>query len=156
VRKGKRILSASAWPQIDKPKLLKLLESGFSKKLLPGYFRANKTFRIYYSEDYRAALVLLDVDGVPYLDKFAVADDAQGEGLGSAAWSVMRQETPKLFWRSRHDNTINDFYMQVSDGCMKCGHWTVFWYGLDGFAEIERAVGYCLNRPATFNDKDAE
>ena len=84
------------------------------------------------------------------------ADDAQGEGLGSAAWSVMRQETPKMFWRSRHDNPINDFYMQVSDGCMKCGHWTVFWYGLDGFAEIERAVGYCLNRPATFHEKDAE
>jgi acetylglutamate kinase len=156
VRMGKRIQRAGSWPEIDKAKLRKLLESGFSRKMLPGYFRDNKPAKIYYSEDYRAALVLLDVDGTPYLDKFAVADDAQGEGLGSAAWSVMRQETPKLFWRSRHDNPINEFYMQVSDGCMKFGHWTVFWYGLDNFSDIERAVGYCLGRPASFHEKDAE
>jgi hypothetical protein len=31
----------------------------------------------------------------------------------------------------------------------------VFWYGLDGFAEIERAVGYCLGRPATFHEGNA-
>lgn len=155
VRKGKRIQHATGWRQIDKVKLKKLLESGFSRKMLPSYFRDNQPAHVYFSEDYRAALVLLDVNGIPYLDKFAVADDAQGEGLGSAAWSVMRQQTPKLFWRSRHDNAINDFYMQVADGCLKCGHWTVFWYGLDGFAEIERAVGYCLSRPATFHEGNA-
>ena len=117
-----------------------------------GYFRDNTPAKVYYSADYRAALVLLDAPGGRYLDKFAVADDAQGEGLGAAAWSVMRQETPKLFWRSRHDNPINAFYLQAADGCLKCGHWTVFWYGLDGFAEIERAVTYCLDKPASFHE----
>ena len=152
VRKGQRIQSAKGWSRIDKVKLQKLLESGFGKKMRAGYFRDNSPAKVYYSADYRAALVLLDAPGGRYLDKFAVADDAQGEGLGAAAWSVMRQETPKLFWRSRHDNPINAFYLQAADGCLKCGHWTVFWYGLEGFAEIERAVAYCLDKPASFHE----
>lgn len=152
VRKGQRIQSVKGWARIDKAKLQKLLESGFGKKMRAGYFRDNTPAKVYYSADYRAALVLLDAPGGHYLDKFAVADDAQGEGLGAAAWSVMRQETPKLFWRSRHDNPINAFYLQAADGCLKCGHWTVFWYGLDGFAEIERAVAYCLDKPASFHE----
>ena len=152
VRKGQRIQSVKGWAKIDKAKLQKLLESGFGKKMRAGYFRDNSPAKVYYSADYRAALVLLDAPGGRYLDKFAVADDAQGEGLGAAAWSVMRQETPKLFWRSRHDNPINAFYLQAADGCLKCGHWTVFWYGLEGFAEIERAVAYCLDKPASFHE----
>lgn len=154
VRKGQRIQSAKGWSRIDKVKLQKLLESGFGKKMRAGYFRDNSPAKVYYSADYRAALVLLDAPGGRYLDKFAVADDAQGEGLGAAAWSVMRQETPKLFWRSRHDNPINAFYLQAADGCLKCGHWTVFWYGLEGFAEIERAVAYCLDKPASFHEAE--
>lgn len=46
------------------------------------------------SENYRAALVITLDEGMPHLDKFAVADDAQGEGLGKAAWQVMRADTP--------------------------------------------------------------
>lgn len=155
VRKGQRIQSVKGWAKIDKAKLQKLLESGFGKKMRAGYFRDNTPAKVYYSADYRAALVLLDAPGGRYLDKFAVADDAQGEGLGAAAWSVMRQETPKLFWRSRHDNPINAFYLQAADGCLKCGHWTVFWYGLEGFAEIERAVAYCLDKPASFYEAES-
>lgn len=152
VRKGKRIKSASSWSRINRAKLQDLLESGFSKKLLPGYFRDNKPSRIYFSEDYRAALVLLKVADMAYLDKFAVADDAQGEGLGSAAWNVMRQDNPKLFWRSRRDNPINEFYLQAADGCIKFPRWTVFWYGLHGMGEIQTAVSYCLTRPASFHE----
>ena len=154
VRKGQRILSADRWSKIDKSRLQKLMESGFGRKMKAGYFRDNLPGKIYYSADYRAALVLLAVDGAMYLDKFAVADDAQGEGLGAAAWSVMRQHTPKLFWRSRHDNPVNAFYLQAADGCLKCGHWTVFWYGLSGFAEIEQAVSYCLGKPASFHEQE--
>jgi acetylglutamate kinase len=152
VRKGKRIQSATTWSAINKHKLRGLLESGFSKKMLPGYFRDNKPSKIYFSEDYRAALVLLKVNGAAYLDKFAVAEDAQGEGLGSAAWNVMRKENPKLFWRSRRSNPINEFYMQACDGCIKFPHWTVFWFGLSGMEEIQAAVDYCLERPASFHE----
>jgi bifunctional N-acetylglutamate synthase/kinase len=152
VRQGKRIRTATSWSKISKPRLQALLESGFSKKMRPDYFAGNTPSRIYFSEDYRAALVLLKVAGMDYLDKFAVAEDAQGEGLGSAAWNVMRQNHPKLFWRSRRENPINDFYMQACDGCIKFRHWTVFWYGLDGMDEIQAAADYCLDRPASFHE----
>jgi bifunctional N-acetylglutamate synthase/kinase len=155
VRKGKLIKCANSWSKLNKVKLQKLLESGFSKKMLPSYFANTKPEHVYFSEDYRAALVVLNVQGLAYLDKFAVSEDAQGEGLGSAAWSVMRLQTPKLFWRSRRDNPINEFYMQSSDGCMKFAHWTVFWYGMDNFAEIQQAVDYCLQRPASFHEAGA-
>ncbi len=155
VRKGQRILSADRWSKIDKTRLQKLMESGFGRKMKSGYFHDTDPARIYYSADYRAALVLTAADDAMYLDKFAVADDAQGEGLGAAAWSVMRQQTPKLFWRSRHDNPVNAFYLQAADGCLKCGHWTVFWYGLTGFAEIERAAAFCLASPVSFHEAKA-
>lgn len=153
VRKGKLIKCVNAWSKLNKLNMQKLLESGFSKKILPSYFSETKPERIYFSEDYRAALVLLNIDGIAYLDKFAVSDDAQGEGLGSAAWSVMRQQTPKLFWRSRRNNPVNDFYAQACDGCMKFEHWSVFWYGLTNFTEIQKAVDYCLQRPASFHEQ---
>jgi len=154
VRKGKRICRTGSWQGLDKPKLRKLLESSFGKKLQASYFKENPPSAIYYSEDYRAALVLLEVHGAAYLDKFAVADDAQGEGLGTAAWSVMRQQHPKLFWRSRRNNPVNAFYQQVCDGCIKTGHWTVFWYGLEGVSEIQQALDYCLAKKASFHEAD--
>ena len=79
-------------------------------------------------------------------------DDAQGEGLGRAVWQVMREENPRLFWRSRHGNPVNPFYYAESDGCYKQEKWKVFWYGLTGFEEIARCVAHCADRPATLAD----
>ena len=81
-------------------------------------------------------------DGLPHLDKFAVSDDAQGEGLGRAAWQVMRAEHPQLFWRSRPGNAINEFYLSESDGHMKGERWNVFWYGLESFEQVQYAVDH--------------
>ena len=105
--------------------------------------------RAYVSENYRAAVVLTDEDGYTYLDKFAVLDDAQGEGLGRAVWQVMRDQTPRLFWRSRHGNPVNAFYYAQSDGHCKQQEWKVFWYGLEGFEEIARCVAHCATRAPT-------
>jgi acetylglutamate kinase len=95
-------------------------------------------------------MILTLEDSLPYLDKFAVLDEAQGEGLGRAVWQVMRAENPKLFWRSRHGNRINAFYHEQSDGCFKAVQFRVFWYGLDAdFETIERCVAHCAQRQAT-------
>jgi acetylglutamate kinase len=64
----------------------------------------------------------------------------------------MRDENPKLFWRSRHDNPINSFYYGEADGCLKQARWTVFWYGLDNFADIERCVAHSRTRVPTLQD----
>lgn len=152
VRRGERVLRFDGWDGVDQARLRELVESSFGRRLLPDYFERTRPLRVYVSENYRTALVITEEGGVPYLDKFAVLDDAQGEGLGRAVWQVMRDETPRLFWRSRHDNAVNGFYYAESDGCLKQAPWTVFWYGLDDFETIARCVAHCAQRPATLED----
>ena len=157
VRRGERIDCFASWKQLDQKKLKSLIESGFRRRLAADYFAKTHPYRIYTSEHYRAALVITEEtfsDGmrVPHLDKFAVADDAQGEGLGRAAWQVMRAQTPQLFWRSRPDNPVNEFYGEEADGCIKGERWNVYWYGLSSFDAIRDAVDHCRARPATLKD----
>ena len=152
VRRGEKILVTDSWKKLDLKRLKALVESGFGRKLAPDYFETTKPFQVYVSEHYRAALILTLENGIPHLDKFAVSEDAQGEGLGRAAWQVMRSYTPQLFWRSRAGNPINEFYFDEGDGCLKGEKWNVFWYGLESFDEIRFAVDHCEARPATLKD----
>ncbi len=149
LRLGEKVIRATQWKQLDLKRLRELVESGFGRKLMPDYFKRTPLYRAYVSQHYRAALLITLEDGVPHLDKFAVAQDAQGEGLGAAAWMRMRSEIPRLFWRARPGNAVNDFYFDESDGCVKGEKWNVYWYGLESFAEIQRAVEHCRVRPAT-------
>lgn len=152
VRRGERVLRFDGWDGIDRVRLRALIESSFGRRVVPDYFERTRAFRVYVSENYRAAMILTDEGGDVYLDKFAVLDEAQGEGLGRAVWQVMRAENPRLFWRSRHGNVINHFYYAESDGCYKQERWKVFWYGMRGFDEIARCVEHCATRPATLVD----
>ncbi len=152
VRRGERVIRAERWDQLDLPRLRTLIESAFGRKLALDYFERTPLLRAYVSEHYRAAVLLTMEGDIPYLDKFAVLDDAQGEGLGRAVWQVMREETPQLFWRSRHHNAVNPFYYAESDGSFKQEKWKVFWYGLEGFDEIAACVEHCRTRPPTLKD----
>ena len=152
VRRGEKVLKATSWDQLDTARLKSLIESSFGRTLVPDYFEKTKLLRAYVSENYRTAVILTDEAEGVYLDKFAVLDDAQGEGLGRAVWNVMHEETPKLFWRSRHNNPVNIFYYAVSDGCFKQEKWKVFWYGIEDFSEVERCVAHCRGRAPTLVD----
>ncbi len=149
VRRGEKVLRASRWDELDLPRLRGLIESGFGRTLVADYFDRTPLLCAYVSENYRAAVILTDEAEGVYLDKFAVLDDAQGEGLGRAVWNVMREETPQLFWRSRHGNQVNHFYYAESDGCLKQEKWKVFWYGMEGFDHIQRCVAHCASRRPT-------
>ncbi|WIH03688.1 acetylglutamate kinase [Xanthomonas translucens pv. graminis] len=149
VRRGEKVLRATAWSELDTQRLKSLIESSFGRTLVPDYFDKTRLLRAYVSENYRAAVILTHEDGYTYLDKFAVLDDAQGEGLGRAVWNVMREETPQLFWRSRHNNPVNIFYYAESDGCFKQEKWKVFWYGLENFEQIQHCVAHCATRTPT-------
>ena len=152
VRRGERVFHFDSWEGVDRARMRTLIESSFGRTLVDDYFDRTTPYRIYVSENYRAAMILTNEDGLIYLDKFAVLDDAQGEGLGRAVWLVMREENPKLFWRSRHGNQVNHFYYAESDGCYKQERWKVFWYGLDGFDTIARCVAHCAVRQPTLMD----
>ena len=149
IRRGERVLRMESWDEVDKARLKELIESSFGRELVSDYFERTPLLRAYVSESYRAAIILTNDDDQPYMDKFAVLDEAQGEGLGRAVWNAMQEETPRLFWRSRHDNPVNTFYYAYSDGCYKHGQWKVFWYGMDEFPVIESAVAFSADRPAT-------
>jgi len=152
VRRGEKVFRFESWEGIDQARMRVLIESSFGRTLVDDYFARTTPYRVYVSENYRAAMILTNENGLIYLDKFAVLDDAQGEGLGRAVWLVMREENPRLFWRSRHGNQINHFYYAESDGCYKQERWKVFWYGLDGFDTIARCVEHCAMRQPTLID----
>lgn len=149
VRRGEKVLRFDSWDGVDQARMRGLIESSFARTLVADYFERTDPCRIYVSENYRAAMILTMEDGLPYLDKFAVLDDAQGEGLGRAVWLVMREENPRLFWRSRHGNAVNPFYYAEADGCLRQPDWKVFWYGIEGFETISRCVGHCAGRQPT-------
>jgi len=151
VRRGEKVLRFESWEGIDRDRMRALIDSSFAPRhLVADYFGRTRPCRVYVSENYRTAMILTLEDGLPYLDKFAVLEEAQGEGLGRAVWQVMRAENPRLFWRSRHGNRINAFYHEQSDGCFKEGGFKVFWYGLGAdFGTIERCVAHCAQRKAT-------
>jgi len=152
VRRGERVLSFDSWEGIDQKRLRALIDSSFGRRLVDDYFERTTLKRAYISENYRAAVILLDDGGYTYLDKFAVGDDAQGEGLGRAVWQVMREQHPRVFWRSRHHNVINIFYYAESDGCYKEPQWKVFWYGMRDLREIADCIERCRARPPTLID----
>lgn len=154
VRRGERVLQAASWSELDLPRLRLLIESAFGRRLAADYFERTRLYRACVSEHYRAAVILTDEDGYAYLDKFAVLDEAQGEGLGRAVWQVMREHNPRVFWRSRRGNPVNPFYYAESDGCIKQEAWKVFWYGMRDFDEIARCVEHCRLRPVTLKDDE--
>jgi len=150
VRRGEPILSFESWDELDRDRLRVLIESSFGRQLRADYFETTEPFRIYVSEHYRAAIVLTRHEGVTYMDKFVVSESAQGEGLGKAIWQVMRARHPKLFWRSRGGNRINEFYFANAGGALREHPWTIFWYGLEDWDEIRRAVEHCRTYPVSF------
>ena len=157
VRRGERVLQATHWHELDTGRLRGLIESAFGRTLVPDYFEHTALHRAYVSENYRAAVILTEHNGLPYLDKFAVLDDAQGEGLGRAVWQLMRDAQPQLFWRSRHGNPVNAFYDAEADGSVKQERWRAYWYGLgdldrEGRETIRECLEHCRQRPATLTD----
>ncbi len=157
VRRGERVLQASSWNDIDTVRLRDLIESAFGRTLVPDYFERTALHRAYVSENYRAAVILTEENGLPYLDKFAVLDDAQGEGLGRAVWQLMREAQPRLFWRSRIGNPVNAFYDAEADGSVKQERWRAYWYGLgdidrEGMERFRFCLAHCRQRPATLMD----
>ncbi len=158
VRRGERVLEARSWDELDTDRLRTLIESAFGRTLVPDYFARTTLHRAWVSENYRAAVVLTLENGVPYLDKFAVLDEAQGEGLGRAVWQLMREAEPRLFWRSRHGNPVNAFYDAEADGSVRQPRWRAYWYGLgdpegDAMATIRACLAHCRERPATLVDR---
>lgn len=149
VRKGERIIAHNSWNNINQDRLRELLEASFSGKLTEDYFNNTRLLAVYITESYRAAAVITQEQGHAKLDKFAVTDDARGEGLGRAVWNVMREQHPALYWRARRLNPINDFYVRQADGLVKGPQWHLFWCGEFEPLVLKQLYEHLQHSPAT-------
>jgi acetylglutamate kinase len=149
VRYGENIQRYGDWGDVDTDRLKQLLESSFQKTLATDYFAKTPLAAAFISDSYRAGAVIVQEAGIVRMDKFAVTEEAQGEGLGRNVWERVRETYPAMYWRARPGNAINNFYFQQADGCIKGETWNVFWYGVDDATAINELVQRARQAPVT-------
>lgn len=155
VRLGEKIFKATSKDQIDREGAEALVKAAFGRAPTQDWWPGLDLAAAYITERYRAAAFVARMGEVGYLDKFAVEGEARGEGLARAVWRRMVAEWPKLIWRSRADNPINEFYFRESDGCVRRGPWIVFWIGFKSLTEVSPLVEEVAKLQATLEDKAA-
>jgi acetylglutamate kinase len=153
VRKGELIDKETDKGALDQGQMEKLVEEAFQRKLDPTWWEGLELDAAYLSESLRAGAIVSRVDDFAYLDKFAILEDARGEGLARTVWACLIDDYPVLYWRSRTDNGFNSFYAEEADGSVKRGPWTIFWRGETDFAQIAERVATIAKLPASF-DRD--
>lgn len=152
VRRGERIQETSDLADLDPQRLDTLVAQAFGRAPVAGYWQALDLDRAFVTENYRAAAITTRLDNVVYLDKFAVLDDARGEGLGRAVWHQLVEYAPDLMWRSRTDNPVNGFYFEQCTGAVRRDEWTVFWRGERSTAEVSAHVEQIFALPPSLED----
>ncbi len=148
IKLGSEVTRHSSYGELDVERLRKLLEASFGRALDPQFFE-QAAAAVYVEKEYRGAAVICASEPVPYLSKFAVEPEAQGEGMGRDLWEAMSRDYPALYWRGRAENPIASWYATVCDGMVKLADWNVYWRGLDT-ASIPRVIEAARARPPDF------
>lgn len=155
VRMGEDIHRFKDKAKLDRERTEALVENAFGRKLKSAWWDALDLHEVHMSASYRAGAILTKVDDFVYLDKFAVVEDARGEGLSRTVWRGMTKDNPAFFWRSRTANGFNAFYHDNADGSAKAGPWTVFWKGEKNWERIARiAERVAALEPSFVGDDD--
>ncbi|KAI9205863.1 uncharacterized protein BJ171DRAFT_499924 [Polychytrium aggregatum] len=147
---------------VDIPKLTKLLEASFGRKLIEDEFwerMRNHLDSVIVAGDYDGASIVTREydplaadslsqepdqprkDPIHYLDKFAVAPTSQGIGVADILWKRLKRNYKNLSWRSRAANPVNKWYFERSEGNLRLpgDYWILFWYGTEG---VHRMAAY--------------
>lgn len=138
LRRGANILCRGSYVDLNLDALKTSIEASFGRTLCADYFE-RPVSQICIEENHRGGAIVMQLAGLPYLSKFWVAQEAQGEGIARDIWQVLRKSTPVFFWRSRNDNPFNNWYMKMCEGMQVSGNWRVFWIGLEA-SEIPGAI----------------
>lgn len=150
IRKGEAIGKFDNKTQIDGARAVRLIENAFEQKLFKDWWRDVGLSAAYISDSYRAGAFLSCLGDFTYLDKFAVLDDARGEGLARTVWRRFSADHASFFWRSRTANGFNAFYGAEADGSVKQGPWTIYWKGESDFVRIAKIVDQIAAMPPSF------
>jgi hypothetical protein len=152
VKRGSAVERHQSYGTLDVPRLKRLLEIAFGKELSPSFFEL-PPLAVYVDASYRGAAIVHDAYPAPYLSKFAVLPEAQGEGIGRDIWEVLVRDHAQLYWRSRIDNPIASWYVSVCDGMVRRASWQVYFRGLP-VEMIPEAVAQAEARGADFATPD--
>lgn len=147
VTTGSDIRSFNSYEEANSPRLRKLLEKTFDRKLAADFFERPPK-RVYLESEYRGAAIVVSgfASRVGYLTKFAVSRAAQGEGLGRDLWDALESDQPSVYWRARRDNPSANWYSKRCDGMHAAGDWRVYWRNLNA-EDIPALVRDALSRP---------
>jgi acetylglutamate kinase len=145
LRRGARIACHEGWEGVDVARVKELLAASFGRATNEEFF-ARTPRRVYLEEAYRGCVILADSPHGAYLTKFAVAPEAQGEGIARDLWDAVVAETPAVFWRARRENPIGDWYAKLCDGLVRVPGWTVYWKGIAS-EEIPRTIAWATAQP---------
>lgn len=148
IKRGSAVERHLSYATVDLPRLRQLLETSFGKELAPGFFDL-PPLAVYLDSSYRGAAIVHDAYPAPYLSKFAVQPEAQGEGIGRDIWEVLTRHHAELYWRSRANNPIASWYLSVCDGMVRRAAWQVYFRGIP-VELIPEAVAQAERRGADF------
>ena len=132
-----------------KKDFINVIEKSFGGKLSTEIFNNPESYKIFMTTCKRATISISTNYKIAYMDKFGVLPEAKGEGLGSAIFHEMRKEYPQVFWRSKTNNPINNFYSSISDGYQKTKEWEIYWIGIKDYTMLNDCICYALNKPSS-------
>jgi hypothetical protein len=147
-RKGSDIQHFQGLENIDRARLLILLEKSFGKTLASEAF-LDHVSHAYIEKNYRGAVLLEEHPAGYYLSKFAVGQEARGEGIAMELWREVCRNHEAFFWRSNVSNPFNSWYDKQADGRHTAGKWQIFWRGVSADA-ISGIIEYCGAREEDF------
>jgi len=153
IKRGSVVERHVSYATLDVARLRQLLVTSFGKELAPGFFDL-PPLAVYVDASYRGAAIVHDAYPAPYLSKFAVQPEAQGEGIGRDIWEVLVRHHAQLYWRSRSDNPIASFYLSVCDGMVRRAAWQVYFRGI-AVDLIPEAVAQAEARGPDFSSNEA-
>ncbi|HEY3668677.1 MAG TPA: hypothetical protein VGL19_21920 [Polyangiaceae bacterium] len=149
IKLGSAVARHRSYVNVDTERLRKLLEASFGRALDANFFE-RAPLAVYVEAEYRGAAVISHGTPVPYLSKFAVEPEAQGEGMGRDLWQAISRDYPALYWRGRPDNPIASWYASVCDGMVRLSEWNVYWRGIDT-KSIPDVIEAARAHPADFS-----
>jgi hypothetical protein len=149
IKLGSAVTRHRSYVNVETERLRKLLEASFGRALDSNFFE-RAPLAVYVEAEYRGAAVISHGTPVPYLSKFAVEPEAQGEGMGRDLWQAISRDYPALYWRGRPENPIASWYTSVCDGMVRLSEWNVYWRGIDT-KSIPDVIEAARAHPADFS-----
>jgi GNAT superfamily N-acetyltransferase len=153
IKAGTEILRRDSYAEVDTGRIRQLLEESFGRPLAPDFFE-RPPLAVYCEASYRGAAILHAKPPAPYLTKFAVMPEAQGEGIGHDLWHALERDFPRIFWRARPENPIAAWYQTECDGMLRRPGWNIYFRGLEPEL-IPELVVHAEGIPSDFSPKDA-